>query len=209
MIFWRRKQPAAQQPTWDRKAFLKLLAKRFYPELRKEGFKGSGRTLRRVNEPLVHVVNVQGSHGADGFYINLGANLTFLYPLIPEKTLESNCAFRDRLDPPVQFPNRLWPYAASEPDANIVIDEVIRAWHDSGHAFFEAYASYPESFERLIRETDFGPMHPNHVFTHAKIARQLGQEDTARTLVRNALPAVGEAATGLLNKMQAFLDKRD
>ena len=209
MTFWRRKEPPARQSAWDRKAFLKLLAKRFYPELRKEGFKGSGKTLRRIDEPLVHVVNVQGSHGADGFFINLGANLTFLYPLIAEKTLESNCAFRDRLEPPVQFQNRLWPYAASEPDANIVIDEVIRAWSESGHAFFDAYASYPESFERLIRETDFGEMHPNHVFTHAKIARQLGQEETAVTLVHNALPAVGAAATGLLSNMQAFLAERD
>ena len=204
MIFGRRKPPAA--PTFDRKAFLKLLAKRFYPELRKEGFKGSGRTLRRIDEPLVHVFNVQASHGGDGFYINLGANLTYLYPTIATNTRGSDCAFRERLDPPTRYPNRMWPYAYAEAEANALIDEVIREWSGPGRAFFETYATYPDSFERLIRETDFGQIHPGHVLKHAEIARQLGHEDTAKQAVADAIPRLGGGATAVLRDMKAFLE---
>ena len=44
----------------DRNGFLKLRAREFYPMLREGGFRGSGSTLRRIQEPVVHVINFQG-----------------------------------------------------------------------------------------------------------------------------------------------------
>lgn len=57
----------------DREGFLRLLSKHFYPLIRAEGFKGSGSTLRRIDGPLLHIINIQGSSAADGFYVNLAA----------------------------------------------------------------------------------------------------------------------------------------
>lgn len=62
----------------DRTTFMKALGARLYPILRANGFKGSGATLRRIKEPIVHVFNVQGSAGSAQCYLNLGAHLTFL-----------------------------------------------------------------------------------------------------------------------------------
>ncbi len=193
----------------DRKSFLKLLAKRFYPVLRDEGFKGSGTRLLRIAEPLVHVVNVQGRAGIDGCFINLGANLTFLWPVVAKNTLSGDCAFHARLDPPKDSLPKCWDYGVTESDAHAVIDTLIEHWESDGRAFFDRYATYPDSFERLIRETEFRGMHPYRVLTHAKIARELGQEELARRLVRDALPDVGEGAPVLLRKMQDFLDSTD
>jgi hypothetical protein len=62
----------------DRSAFLKLLAKDFYPVLRAQGFKGSGTSLRRADGLFHHIVHIQGSLSARGCYVNLGAHLEFL-----------------------------------------------------------------------------------------------------------------------------------
>ncbi len=190
----------------DRGEFTKLLAKRFYPELREAGFKGSGATLRRIDEPLVHVFNVQRSAGGQGFYINLGAHLAFLDDARPlQKVLEHGCAFRTRLDPLTRTRVHRWPYGRSEKEALGIIDEVSGAWRTNGQRFFQTYAEFPASFETLVREANATAMHPDHVLTLAKIARHLGDCERAQDLVQTALPRVNERARSLIGNMKMFL----
>jgi len=189
----------------DSVQFQKLLAKRFYPVLRKEGFKGSGSTLRRINEPLVHVFNIQGSSSGKGFYVNLGAHLQFLGSKQSAKTRECDCVFRDRIDPRANNPGKRWVYGDSEIESCAVIDELANEWNNSGRSFFDQFATYPDSFELLIQTTDTSEMNPFHIFTYAKIARQLGHAGVAEGMVCEAIPRVDERAKSLLGNLKSFL----
>ncbi|CAN7300750.1 DUF4304 domain-containing protein [Acidovorax sp. LjRoot117] len=74
----------------------------FAPLLRQEGFKGAGRTFRRVVDDTVHVVNVQGFYYGGRFAVNLGVQpLGLPYTgggtVDPKKVTHEKCEFRDRL----------------------------------------------------------------------------------------------------------------
>ena len=72
------------------------------PQLREDGFAGSGRTFRRAVNGCVQVVNVQGSRYGGRFAINLGLqplaipDVTGVFP-DPRKISEPGCEFRRRL----------------------------------------------------------------------------------------------------------------
>ena len=160
----------------NRKAFVKLLSQRFYPVLRKEGFKGSGTILRRVDEPLVHVFNVQANNMNDGVWINLGAHLTFLFTVAaPESLHDYQCAFRYRLQSPFENPEKSWPFGENEEEANAIIDELEAAWAAAGRDFLDRYASWPESFERLLEEADLESLGRDEAQVYEQIATQLGK----------------------------------
>ena len=189
----------------DRTAFLRLLAREFYPALRQEGFKGSGTTLRRIDGPLLHVFNVQGSSGGAGFYINLGAHLEFIDGRDLGKARESNCAFRTRLDPATDYFVNRWPYGNSETEALAIIEELSDVWASQGQEFFATYADYPDAIERLVQTTDASQIHPHHAFTLAKIAKHMGHRGRAEEIAGQALAEVPKAATSLLGNIKAFL----
>jgi hypothetical protein len=196
----------------EREGFLKLLAERFYPLLREEGFRGSGTTLRRVREAVVHIVNVQGSTSADGFYINLGAHLTFL-PMegggvvVAGRLKEYECAFRDRLDPPLPRGSGRWRYGRSPSDAEAAIVQVISEWRGKGQAFFRKYSAYPDDFRELIRVAGAAPLYPRHGLTYARIALRLGLREEARVLASHSLEHVSPAATGLRALLKRLLEE--
>ena len=161
----------------NRKGFVKLLSQRFYPELRKEGFKGSGTILRRIDEPLVHVFNVQANNMNDGVWINLGAHLTFLFTVAPAANLHDyQCAFRYRLVSPFDNPENSWPFGETEDEAHAVIDALESAWATAGREFFDKYATFPASFERLLEETDPGGLSRNEAQAYAEIKAQIGKD---------------------------------
>jgi hypothetical protein len=198
----------------ERESFLKLLAERFYPTLRAEGFRGSGTTLRDITEPVVHVVNVQGSRSADGFYVNLGAHLSFLPTeggsvCVPRKLKEYECAFRDRIDPPPGAPPHRWPYGRSPDEAESGITRLIDAWQLQGRAFFKRYSGFPDTFIELVRAAVASPPRPRDGLKYARIALALGLWSEAGSLARHALATAREEATGLRATLTMFIRELD
>ena len=55
-----------------------MLKHNLAPLLRSDGFKGSGKTFRRFENELIHVVNIQGSRYGSMCCVNLAVHLSFL-----------------------------------------------------------------------------------------------------------------------------------
>ncbi|WP_342749618.1 DUF4304 domain-containing protein [Xanthomonas arboricola] len=188
--------------------FKKALSKHFYPVLRKAGFRGSGSTLRRVNEPLIYVVNVQGSSGGDRCYLNLGAHLSFLpsasFNKEPDKLPEYECAFRSRILPP-EGQAFGWSYGTSEQEAEAIALSVAEAWATQGTAFFERFKAYPESFFKLVANFQPEHVHPADCLLMARIAAHLGEANCAIAIATLGLRRVGEKAVGLRHSINHFI----
>jgi len=195
----------------ERNSFLKLLAEKFYPSLRAEAFRGSGTTLRRVHEPVVHVVNIQGSSSGDGFYVNLGAHLAFLPTegggvCVPAKLKEYECAFRDRIDPPPAAPVGRWPYGRSVAEAEGLVRQLVQEWERQGRRFFNRYSQFPDAFAELVRGAVASPPHPRDGLKYARIAVRLQLHEEATTLATHALADASEGATALRGALTRFLE---
>ncbi|GAB7533244.1 hypothetical protein PS3A_56600 [Pseudomonas sp. 3A(2025)] len=194
----------------NRSEFFKLLAQKLYPVLRAEGFKGSGQTLRRIDGPLIHVFNVQGSRGGEQCYLNLGAHLDFLpaeggLAVQPQKLEEAHCVFRGRIDSPAGAAFG-WAYGDSEEQAEETIAFIVSEWQRVGRAFFAQHAFYPQSYEALLlREVDADAIHARSALHLARIAAHLGQHERARSLVEIGLARAPERATILKAELAQVL----
>jgi Domain of unknown function (DUF4304) len=81
--------------------------------LRADGFGGSGRTCRRVQDGWLQVVNVQGSKYGGSFAVNLGLQPLAIpdvmgSPTDPKKTTEVLCEFRRRLSETEERSDKWW-----------------------------------------------------------------------------------------------------
>jgi len=190
----------------DLQTFQKALAAQLYPVLRREGFKGSGATLRRVNAPLVHVFNVQGSAGGGRCYLNLGVQLDFLAsaggrPL--DKLLEYDCEFRERLAATASGGD--WHYGASDQDCEAGAQAAVLAWEERGRPWFARMARWPDDFAALVDALDIDHAHPARGLRMAMIARRLGDAPRARAIAESALARAPERASGLREELRRFL----
>ena len=61
-----------------KKEFYSYLKNEFGPQHREIGFKGSGSHFRRVNDEVIHCINIQGNKHGGSCAVNLGLHLTFL-----------------------------------------------------------------------------------------------------------------------------------
>ncbi len=190
---------------------MKSLSAQLYPILRAEGFKGSGNTLRRVNDQVVHVFNVQGSSGGETCYLNLGAHLTFL-PMPgggePDaKTLkECECVFRDRFDPPAGS-GFGWSYGHNQDELNETVAYIRDHWSIYAHPFFDRYSRFPDSFVRLVDDVDSSAVHPIELLTLARIAARVHKITRAQSLAQDALRRCPERATSLRAKLNEFIQE--
>jgi hypothetical protein len=193
--------------------FLKLIASRLYPVLRADGFRGSGITLRRIVDPVIHVFNVQGSSTAAGCYINLGAHLSFL-PAQGGGSVESSsikepaCSFRTRVVPPEDKLGGRWPYGSTPSESSAVVDRMIEEWRGQGDAFFARFASYPDSFVRLVQEAVAKAPHPGSSLAYARIAVQVGLGEEGRVIAQRALEAAPPGASSLRASLRRFLEEK-
>jgi hypothetical protein len=190
----------------ERAIFQILLRDQFYPILRAEGFQGSGTTLRRINGYVVHVVNVQGSSGGQRCYINLGVHLSFLPAPDGNEadftTLkEMECAFRDRLPPPVGFG---WGYGEDAEQMNASVRALCDCWATFGRDFFNQHASYPASFVSLLDKLDPSTTHPSQLLTFARIASHLGDTARSSALADEGIRRCSARASGLLQQLQKY-----
>lgn len=190
----------------DLPTFQKALATHLYPVLRREGFKGSGATLRRVDAPLVHIFNVQGSAAGGRCYLNLGVQLDFLssagaHPL--DKLLEHDCAFRERLHATAGGGH--WHYGAAAQDCAAGAQAAVVAWEDRGRPWFARMARWPADFAALVDTFDIHTAHPARGLRMAMIARRLGDAPRARAIADAALARTPERASGLREDLRRFL----
>ena len=197
----------------DRTEFFALLGERLLPLLRQQGFRGSKPTLRRIDGPVIHVFNMQGSAGAQRCYLNLGAHLDFLpvspgaAQVDPRQLSESQCAFRARIEPNPSGLSTGWPYGSTQAEAEATIDAIIGGWQSQATEFFERHGRYPDAFERWLDglEADAARARPAQLLTGARIARQLGHRDRAQRMAATALQHVPPAATALARDITDFI----
>jgi Domain of unknown function (DUF4304) len=194
----------------DRQLFSSLLSKRMYPHLRAQGYRGSGTTLRRIEEPVVQVFNVQASSGGDRCYFNLGVHLTFLPAeggqlVAPSELKESHCAFRSRIDPPAgqQFG---WAYGSNAKEAEANVDRALVEWERQARPFFEEH-SYPIGLTRLLANLSLAEFSSSHLLTFARVALHLNQRERAMSLAESALERANPSTSGLRHSINAFLSQ--
>ncbi|MCE9533281.1 MAG: DUF4304 domain-containing protein [Planctomycetes bacterium] len=188
---------------------MKALALRLYPILRADGFRGSGNTLRRVDEQVVHVFNLQASTGGSECYLNLGAHLMFLPTpggSVPDaKSIkEYECAFRDRFDPP-SGSSHGWSYGRNEDELNETIAFICDHWSNYGRAFFDRYSHFPDSFHLLVDDIDPSGVHPTELLTFARIAAHLHKNARSESLAQEALRRCPERATDLRAELSQLI----
>jgi len=86
---------------------------------------------------------------------------------------ESECAFRDRIEPPPGQPHG-WYYGASESDAIANVNRMIEEWPRQAHPFFEQHA-YPTGLAKLMADASPDQQHPGQLLLLGRIAIQLGE----------------------------------
>jgi hypothetical protein len=167
--------------------------------IRALGFKGSGKTFRRVEEDYVFVINIQKSRTGEGFFINLGAQPTF----IPAEcgaalsTLkEYECVMRRRVGDE-------WTWTLNDA-ARLAL---IRRIEAEQNAFFGTVrqlraALAQASADELLGKYSMGTPPARAALHLARAAACLGHSATSHALVERGLALAGSQATALIHDLR-------
>lgn len=111
----------------------------FAPRLRETGFKGSGRTYRRIRDDLIEIVDVQGSRYGGMFAINLAIHPCGVQSLsegATEKSIkEYECAFRRRLS--ADRGDHWWGTGATQESMDQAVQEAALVYQEHGAPLFD------------------------------------------------------------------------
>ena len=201
----------------DRKLFLQVLREVFAPELRTDGFRGSGANYRRFRDPVIQVVNIQGSRYGGQCCVNLGLHLSFLPAvgsLLPDpKTLtESACEFRWRLAPEGQQ-DHWWSYGADEASAKASATRITELYRERGKPQLDQWLDFRDRFIGVTveglerRQPDTVPRGATNVraaLAFARIHTHLGNPERAREFAEFGLKHIGRA-TALQSELERLL----
>jgi len=198
----------------NRKQYLKALQLHVFPVLREAGFKGSGTNLRRINGPIVHAFNVQGSSGGQGCYINQGVHLLLLpkrfggeYDLT--KFSATDCLFRQRFNPgrtSMELHGR-WTYGSTLEEMEDSAKQMRIKWEREGYQFFEEFTNYPEDFDSFIQRVNPENTSSNRLVDYAELAIVLEQYERSYEFAEAALENCSVRATGLKSTIKTLLKK--
>lgn len=193
----------------QRASFFRLVSQRLYPACRAAGFKGSGATLRRLQGPVLHVFNLQGSAGGAAFYVNLGATLTSLglhgvTPATASSAKAYSCAFQERLDPPGR-PRMAWPCPTTDAEADHTLDALARQVVSVAEPWFARHGTWPDSFALLTASETALTLHPAHMHVLARVALLLNDRPRAAVLARAALARCPATASSLRDDLHQVL----
>ena len=199
--------------------FHALLKRDFAPLLRDDGFKGSGKTFRRVSGEAIHVVNIQGSKYGGQCCVNLGLHYSFL-PTAgggtvtdPRKVLECQCDFRDRVHE-AHVSDHWWTYGTSDAESEASIANLLDTYRRRGAPFFKKFEPFPAIFERIApAELDAGDLSNlptkmarlHAAITIARIMLHLGHVDKCRQFAEVGLRHLGPAV-GLKSELERLRD---
>ena len=170
--------------------------------LRERGFRGSGQTYRKVEDEFAFVINFQRSRWGDVFYVNLGAQPTFIPAEgnAPLKTLkEYECIWRRRV-------GSEWPAQLSNERFESFVEELIatqRAFF--GHAKTFRIAVTSETPETLLDKFGAGTTQARASLHLARAALALKHPEVARGLATRGLELAGDGATILLAELRELL----
>jgi Domain of unknown function (DUF4304) len=178
---------------------LKETLKTLGAHIRSLGFKGSRQNFRRVEDDYVFVINIQGSRSGDVFYVNLGAQPTFI-PAECDASLstlkEYECVMRRRV-------GKEWKWALDDGtrlalmhQLNVERKEFFGTVRDLRRALAD------DSIDELLRRFSMGSS-PGRTALHlARAAVSLGHAAVADALVTRGLASAGEHATGLIQDLR-------
>jgi len=182
--------------------------------LRDAGFKGSGTTLRRINEPIVNVFNVQGSASRTGCYINQGAHLLLL-PKLYEREYETSkfpanaCIFKERFKPGAthwEMQGR-WPYGNTEEEMEASAMQMGDKWAREGYLFFEKYREYPADFLTVINAAAAKKSLKGRLYEYAQLAIVLEEYEKSEHFTLEALARCPATAPAYKAKLELLLKK--
>jgi hypothetical protein len=201
----------------DRKAFFRVLSRILGPELRAQGFAGSGTTYRRLIDPAIHVVNIQGSRYGGECCVNLGVHLRFLPTSLgdlvdPKRISEPNCEFRTRLADHGES-DHWWPYGDTECEAERSAEDVLEMFGRRGAPYFAKWSDFPGRFIDLtVADVARGETSklPGHLLelraalAMARIHLHMQNREMAREFALFGLSSLGRA-TGLKHAFDEIL----
>lgn len=136
-------------------AFEASIKNRFAPVLRRDGFKGSGRTFRAIVGDMICVVNVQGSVFGGRFAVNLGVQ-PLAVPSVtgaiadPKKIVESSCEFGRRLSD--EGDDHWWDYS-DQTTLDHAVDDAARMYQTVGRGFFERFTSSDNELSEIAPDS--------------------------------------------------------
>jgi hypothetical protein len=136
--------------TDDRKLFLGALREVLTAELRSDGFRGSNANYRRFRDPVIQVINIQGSRYGGECCMNLGIHLAFLPTVVgqapePGKLTEPECEFRRRLAPDGRQ-DQWWTYGWDEASAKASAAHLAELYRDRGKPHLDGWLEFPGRF---------------------------------------------------------------
>jgi hypothetical protein len=195
----------------DKQTTTALLRAEFYPVLKAQGFVRSGDVLRRVDDPVAHVVEVVHQPRRGVFRVDLGAHLLPLgdvsrHAIDPTKIREADCAWRSSIIP--GFRNDHDPdfvYGATATDAAESVAFLVSEWDRQSQDFFGPLTAWPDDFHEGARAAVANPSHPAHLLTWARVAGLAGDLELARRCAEVALPSVPERATALRDDLEGIV----
>jgi hypothetical protein len=186
--------------------FHHLLSRDLSPLLRPDGFKGSGKTFRRINGDRTDVIGIQGRRHGGQCCVNLGTHFSFLpsegggHVVDPRKLKEYDCAFRERLHDANES-DRWWRYGASNAEAEASVASLVDVYKRRAILFFGKFEPFPDAFERITpADLDGGEVSNmpgttlvRGALTMARIMRHLGRHERCREFAEVGLRHLGRA----------------
>jgi hypothetical protein len=179
----------------------------FSPVLRGQGFKGSGRTFRRLLEGWLHVINFQVSMSGGQFAVNLA-----IHPIVvtdvrgrnaDHKTmLEYDCEFRIRMSDSEE--DKWWDYGSSQESMNIAVMDTVKVFQEKGEKFFQRFAGQNSELLTLtvsdfelgnFRKFGFMTTDVRAAFVLAKFYRATGRLSEAQSFAKYALANIGRGVS--------------
>jgi hypothetical protein len=171
------------------------------PVLRKDGFKGSGKTFRAVTGDMVCVVNIQASSFGMRFFVNLAVQPLTVPDLEgetvdPRKVLQQSCEFRRRLSE--SGVDQSWDYSDQATLDRAVIDAA-RLYEAIGRDFFARFTAPDGDLRKITPESELPSGYAASLCTsEARLFRALAylslsadKVDDAARFARRVLIAAG------------------
>jgi hypothetical protein len=180
--------------------------KKMVPSLRELGFRGSGQNYRKEEGDFIFVINFQGNKWGDSFFVNMGAQPTFIPAECNAdlaKLKEHECVLRQRVggERPCQMSDEVLASLVAE------ISKAQAAFFANAQMLRNALAT--DSLDDLLRRfSSYATTNARTALHLARAAVQLGYPEVARKLVDRGLELAGDHAAILRSELERVLEER-
>lgn len=198
--------------------FFDLVKTQFAPMLRTDGFKGSGRTFRRIGSGCVHLVNLQTSMSGGQCAVNLAIEFAFLPGVDATGIQQHECDFRRRLCPDPIKSDYWWDFGDGGSSTRESVSHLIETYVRVGVPFFSRFGELPGVYADITTEDlrtpskDKLPGGTTEVRYALKLAQMwlhLQQPAKAKDFIHFGLATCGPMATGIRGQLKKLLNEAD